>query len=459
MEKRGIPTVVLTRKEFVGAVRNTVAASGFAPEQAMVIFPVDQFLVESDLSPIKQNLDKFVEGLTQWGPTLKEKGRLKTTEVRIEGKDYEEAVAHMDKLFLRNLWGDGLPLLPPTKEHVSWILSGIDISPDTEIVKIMPKGGIATVETLAVSLAMAGGRPEYLPVLIAAVKAIVKPEVHHHEWQATSSSVYPAVIVSGPIAKQIRLNSGFGLLGPDPQHPAGGSIGRALRLLQQNVGGAVPGIGTMAMFGGMRYTNAVFAEDEDGLPPGWEPLNVEYLGHLKGTNTLAVSPVSSATNILRRGTGKETLDEEALTSLHIIASHIRSFNVNGLPGYADGTPGILLISGTVACQLASLGWTKEEIRKFLWEESKIPLSELKRTGFLRWIEFLNLNGTLQDPWPITSKAENFMIVVAGGRHPTHAYWMQSALAQRVVSTEINLPANWDMLLKKAEEDLGPLPAN
>jgi len=451
--------VVLTRNEFVGVVRNAVAGLGFAPEQAMVTFPVALFLAESDLGPVKRNVDKFIEGLTKWEPTLKEKGRLKTPRVRVEGKDYEEAVANMNTLFLRNLWGDGLPLLPPTKERVSWILRGTDISPDAEIGRIMPKGGIATVETLAVSLAMAGGRPEYLPVLIAAVEAILEPGLSHDKWQTTSSSIYPVVIVNGPIAKQIRLNSGFGLLGPDPQHPAGGSIGRAIRLLQQNAGGALPGVGTMSMFGGMRYTNAVFAEDEAGLPLGWEPLNVEYLGYPKGVNTVAVSPVSSATNMLRRGVGKETLDEEALTSLHIIASYMRSFNVNSFDGYADGTPGILLISSTVAGQLASLGWTKEKIREFLWEKSKIPLSELKRTGFIRWIEHSNLKETLQDPWPVTSNPENLMIVVAGGRHPTHAYWMQSAMAPRVASAEIKLPANWDELIKEAEENLGPLPVN
>lgn len=451
--------MVLTRNEFVGVVRNAVAGLGFAPEQAMVTFPVALFLAESDLGPVKRNVDKFIEGLTKWEPTLKEKGRLKTPRVRVEGKDYEEAVANMNTLFLRNLWGDGLPLLPPTKERVSWILRGTDISPDAEIGRIMPKGGIATVETLAVSLAMAGGRPEYLPVLIAAVEAILEPGLSHDKWQTTSSSIYPVVIVNGPIAKQIRLNSGFGLLGPDPQHPAGGSIGRAIRLLQQNAGGALPGVGTMSMFGGMRYTNAVFAEDEAGLPLGWEPLNVEYLGYPKGVNTVAVSPVSSATNMLRRGVGKETLDEEALTSLHIIASYMRSFNVNSFDGYADGTPGILLISSTVAGQLASLGWTKEKIREFLWEKSKIPLSELKRTGFIRWIEHSNLKETLQDPWPVTSNPENLMIVVAGGRHPTHAYWMQSAMAPRVASAEIKLPANWDELIKEAEENLGPLPVN
>ena len=81
------------------------------------------------------------------------------------------------------------------------------------------------------------------------------------------------IIVNGPIAKEIRLNSGFGLLGPDPQHPAGASIGRALRLLQQNVGGALAGVGTMAIFGGMRYTNAVFPEDEDGFPEDWRTVS------------------------------------------------------------------------------------------------------------------------------------------------------------------------------------------
>ncbi|MFC1966454.1 hypothetical protein ACFLWI_05870 [Chloroflexota bacterium] len=463
--------MVLTRHEFVGVVRNAIAGLGFAAEEAMVTFPIDLFLVESDLSPIKQNVGKFIEGLTKWEPTVKRKGILKLPKLKIEGRDYEEAATSMNTLFLRNLWSDGLPLLPPTEERVNWILRGIDISPDTEIGKIMPKSGIATVETLAVSLAMAGGRPEYLPVLIAAVEAIIKPELKHQQFQATSCSVYPVVIVNGPIAKQIRLNSGFGLLGPDPQYPAGGSIGRAIRLLQQNAGGALPGVGTMSTFSGMRYTNAVFAEDEEGLPSGWEPLNVEYLGHPKGVNTVAVSIASSATNILRRGTGKENLDEEAITSLHIIASYMRSFNVNsfvldrswahGLNGYVkERTPGILLLPSTVASQLASLGWTKKKIKEFLWENTKIPLSELKRTGFIRWIEYHgNPAETLQDPWPITSKPENIMIVVAGGRHPTHAYWMQSAFAPKVVSREIKLPVNWNELIKEAEEELGPLPMN
>ena len=237
-----------------------------------------------------------------------------------------------------NMWGDGLPLNAPTGARVDWILKGTDLPSDHVVGKVMPRGGIATVETIAVSLAMAGGRPEYLPVLIGAMSAILHPDMDHDKWQATSGSTYPVVIVNGPIAKQIRLNSGFGLLGPDPQHPAGASIGRAIRLLQQNAGGALPGVGTMAMFGGMRYTNAVFAEDEEGLPDGWVPVCTDKWGMPPGTNAVTVFVGTSATNILRRGVGKEEPDEEAVQSLRRVAGYLGNPNPHYAGGWAHGTP-------------------------------------------------------------------------------------------------------------------------
>src|SRR5690606_28411442 len=250
----------------------------------------------------------------------------------------------------------------------------------------MPRGGVVTVEIAAVALAMAGGRPEYLPVLIAAIEAILDPALDHAGWQATSSSTYPVVIVNGPVAEQIGLNAGFGLLGPDPRHPAGASIGRAIRLLQQNVGGALPGTGTMAMFGAMRYTNAVFAEDEAGLPEGWAPFNVERMGYERGASSVAVNVASGAANIIRRGVGTETLKDEAKASLLRIATYLKSHNANSLRAHREGTPGILLISRTVAQQLAALGWSRRSIQAFLWEHSRIARRELDSTGLTQWME-------------------------------------------------------------------------
>ena len=140
--------------------------------------------------------------------------------IAVEGATYEDALVKANNLLLTNLWGDGLPLWPATKERVDWILRGSTLPRTHVLGKFPPRGGITTVETCAIALAMAGGRPEYLPVLVAAVDACLAAE-GFDQLQATSGGPFPAVIVNGPIAKQIRLNSGFGLLGPDPQRPAG----------------------------------------------------------------------------------------------------------------------------------------------------------------------------------------------------------------------------------------------
>ena len=153
-----------------------------------------------------------------------------------------------------------------TRERVEWILEGTERPRQQMLGKVLPRGAIATVESCAIALAMAGGRPEYLPVLIAAVEAFLDPLSDSEHMQADSAGAFPVVIVNGPIAAQIRLNTTFGCLGPDPQRPAGGSIGRALRLMQQNLGGALPGVGAMAMWGAMRYTNAVFGEHTSKIP-------------------------------------------------------------------------------------------------------------------------------------------------------------------------------------------------
>ena len=362
----------------------------------------------------------------------------------------------MNRQFLMNNWGDGLPLYAPTSERVDWIAKGTDLSPETLIGKVMPRGGIATVETIAISLAMAGGRPEYLPVLISAMRAILDPELEHDKWQATSSSTFPVVIVNGPIARQIRLNSGFGLLGPDPQHPAGASIGRAIRLLLQNAGGALPGVGTMSMYGGMRATNAVFAEDEAGLPAGWSTVAMDHLGLARGANAVTVFVATSASNIVRRGVGKETPDDEALQSLHRVAAYLRNPNANAPHGWAAGTPGGLLMSRVVAGQLAGLGWSKERIRNFLWQTARIPARDVTETGLRQWIEASpepeTVASAAMDPWPISRTPEQIILCVAGGHHPTHNFWMQGN-SRRITGGAIELPANWETLVAAGDADL------
>lgn len=438
---------------------NAAAGLGFDRELAMVDFPIDQFLVGSDISPVEAKAGDFLTGLTAWQPAARKTGMKRPPKVRLEANGYEAAFDQMNRLFIKNTWGDGLPLNPPTEERVGWILGGTDLPPDHVVGKVMPKGGIATVETIAVSLAMAGGRPEYLPVLIAAVDAYLDPALEHDKLQATSGSPFPIVVVNGPIARQIRLNSGFGLLGPDPQHPAGASIGRALRLLQQNVGGALPGVGSMAIFGGMRYTNAVFAEDEDGLPEGWPTVAEEAGGIPRGVNSVTVFSGTGASNIVRRGLGKEEPLEEAEQSLLRVSSYLQSSCVHYAASWAHGTPGALLIPRPVAMQLSRLGWpTKQAVKAFLYDHSKLSQDFVRESGLRQWIEAAahpETHASLKiDPWPITRTPEQIIVIVAGGAHPTHNYWMQ-AMSPSVICREIAMPKRWDTLVADADIEIGP----
>ena len=429
----------------MGVVRNAVSGLGFDQDASMVVFPIDPFLVGSDLTPVENAIDKFSEGLIDWGSTTTETGLREPSKVRIEANGYEAAFDKMNRMFLTSNWGDGLPVNAPTEERVDWILKGTDWPRGHVVGKVMP-------------LAMAGGRPEYLPVLIAATEGLLDPELGHDKVQATSGSTFPVVIVNGPIAQEIRLNSGFGLLGPDPQHPAGASIGRALRLIQQNVGGALPGVGTMAIFGGMRYTNVVIAEDEDGLPDGWDPVSVDFGNGQRGEHAVTVYIATGASNVLRRGVGKESPEDEAVQSLHRVAAYLASPSGHYVNGYWNGTPGALLMPRIVAKQLSDLGWTKAKIKSFLWEHSRIPHADVKRTGLWQWIDDASNPNTKatanDDPWAICRDPSQIMLTVAGGAHPTHNFWMQ-AWSQTVAGGQINLPTGWAGLIAEAEEDLGP----
>ncbi|WP_221220717.1 hypothetical protein [Variovorax sp. Sphag1AA] len=455
LEAIGIPTVTITREEFVPVVCNAVSGLGLPPDLAIVTFPLGLFTPDSDLSPLSERRREIYYGLTSWVP--RDLDGAEDAIIAIECRDYEEGLRTVNHLFQINRWGDGLPMWPATRERVEWILRGTDLPRDHLLGKFPPRGGLATVEACAISLAMAGGRPEYLCILIAAVEAILDPKANAEHEQATSAGTFPVVIVNGPIGKQVRMNSGFGCLGPDAQHPAGASIGRALRQLQQNLGGALPGSGTMAPWGAMRYTNAVFAEDEENLPEGWLPHGTERHGFAPGTNSISFFWATGATNIVRRSATDATLQEDVLQGLHRMAGFLAAPSVHYINGYTEGTPGAILLTKVVAKYLAMTGWTKEKTRRFLWENSKISRDVLQRNGCIPWFERggdrLGRESVKLDPWPIASKPENLILVVAGGGHPTHAFWLQ-AIARNVVGRKVAAPHALDDLLGEAGRDLG-----
>jgi len=139
-------------------MKNAVSGVGLAPDAAMVTFPVNMFLPGSDIAPLEARRREVYDGLTRWKSDFAQSaGAAKM--LTVEGASYEDALTKANNLLLTNLWGDGLPLWPATKERVDWILQG-STEPRTKVLgKFAPRGGITTIETCAIALAMAGGRP------------------------------------------------------------------------------------------------------------------------------------------------------------------------------------------------------------------------------------------------------------------------------------------------------------
>ncbi|HVG80151.1 MAG TPA: hypothetical protein VNF03_18535, partial [Patescibacteria group bacterium] len=172
---------------------NAVAGLGLAPDAAMVTFPIEMFLPGSDISPVQARKREFYDGLTTWRSTLAADGSGDAPMIRVEGSSVEDTFARANYLMLANRWGDGLPLWPPTRQRVDWILGGTAQPRRRRLGTLPPRGGVTTIESCAIALAMAGGRPEYLPVLVAAVEAFLDAESGSAQLQAASGSAFPVV--------------------------------------------------------------------------------------------------------------------------------------------------------------------------------------------------------------------------------------------------------------------------
>ena len=121
----------------------------------------------------------------------------------------------LQDLFLEKGWGDGLPMVAPTRDRVEEMLSASkDLDPDEVIESLPPRDGIATRRIIAVNAVMAGCKPEHFPVLVSAIRALSAPEINLRGVNATTHCVAPLLIVHGKAARDGDYNSGLGAFGP-----------------------------------------------------------------------------------------------------------------------------------------------------------------------------------------------------------------------------------------------------
>lgn len=150
-----------------------------------------------------------------------------------------EDIYEISRFFCEKGWSNGLPIIPPTEERVLKILQGTERRPEEVIGLIPPRWADATVEKIAINAVMAGCLPEHMPLLLAAIEAMLEKSFNLYGVQTTTHPCGPLLIINGPIRKHLGINCGYGALGPGT--PANATIGRAIRLILLNIGGAVPG--------------------------------------------------------------------------------------------------------------------------------------------------------------------------------------------------------------------------
>ena len=261
-------------------------------------------------------------------------------------------------------WSDGLPVVPPTPVRVLRMLGGTARDPQ-EIAGVIPPNNVpCTVEKIAINAVMAGCKPEYMPVVLAAVEAALEPEFAMHGLLCTTWFSGPMVVVNGPIARRIGMNCGVNALGQGNR--ANASIGRALQLVIRNVGGGVPGGIDRATLGWPGKYTLCFAEDESD--PDWQPLSVER----------GVAPGVSAVTLFGAGGLSPSVDEGSRTPESLARSLAMTLGSIGHPKLVESIDAFLVLSPEHWRIFREGGWDKARIKRALMEATVRPGSELVR---------------------------------------------------------------------------------
>lgn len=285
-------------------------------------------------------------------------GKLKSRRVELASLEDE-----VEAIFERG-WTDGLPVVPPTEARVLRMLDGTTRASDDVVAVVPPDLVPVTVEKVAINAVMAGCKPEYLPVVLAALEAACTDGFNIHGVLATTMPMGPVVIVNGPIRRAIGMNSGINVLGQGNR--AGLTIGRALQLVIRNVGGGRPGEVDRATHGSPGKLSFCFAEDEEGSP--WEPLSIER-GFASGASTVTLFAGEGSRCVI----DQQSRTPESLAST--LAANLRTLHH---PKVVLRFDAILVVGPEHARIFREAGWTKARVLEEIHGRLQIPGAEIVR---------------------------------------------------------------------------------
>ena len=293
-------------------------------------------------------------------------------------------------------WTDGLPVVPATADRIQAMLAAAGLDPGQQLAFIENRQVSVTAEKVAINAVLAGCKPEYMPVVVAAVEALGDPLYGYHGPATSTGGSAVFMVVNGPIARELDMNCGDNLFGPGWR--ANATIGRAVRLVMRNTIGTLPGVLDRSSLGHPGKYTFCIAENEADSP--WPPLHVDrgFRSDQSAVTIMAALGVHQFSNQL--SSTPEGILETACAQMRVSAGTGRQ------PQYA------LVFAGEHMAVMAKAGWTRDDVRNFCFEHSQISIAELKR---------IHLKGGDIEPAdetalrPIVQVPQDFLVIAAGGK--------------------------------------------
>jgi len=311
-------------------------------------------------------------------------------------------------------WTDGLPVVPPVVDRVKAMLAADSRPPETVIAKHPATGLELSLHAAAVNAVMAGCLPEHFPVVAAAFEAMDKPDFNFHGSTASTGGSAPLLIVSGPLADEISMNSDVNLFGPGNR--ANATIGRATRLILRNVFQMLPGISDKSTQGHPGKFSFCIAERSRGNP--W-PLLCEAQGYPKGTSSVTAYAGAGFCNVENHGGNTP--------------EHILSSVADAMANYGCITLGqtVVVLAPEHMKIVGEAGWTREQSQQFLYTQAKRSVDGMKGVGKYRDREYDTQHG--EQAHPLSEKnfmhrgltPDDILITMGGGDAGGHSCFIPS----------------------------------
>jgi hypothetical protein len=367
-------------------------------------------------------------------PTAEEWNGMAQTTIEVSGREATDPIAAMEFCYQLG-WTDGLPVIPPTEERVATFLAHLERGRDEILGMVPERRRRVTVEQVLANAVMAGCLPEYAPVVVAAVEAMLQPPFNLVGPSASLGGSAILVMVNGPVVEGLQINCRNNLFGPGNR--ANATIGRAVRLVLMNTCGAIPGLFDRSCLGHPGKYSYCIAENAQDSP--WLPLHAER-GFAPGDNAVTVFACEGPRQVRN---GLSDTPEGILTTIADVMSALgTSLTTSGsVASSASGTRQgemVVVIASEHMQTISRHGWSKRDIRSYLSEHARRTVADLKRGGGLPGAID---PGDEQQYVAVLERADDLMIVAAGGNEGAMSAVIPS-WGPKVSSTAVTWPIAW-----------------